>query len=84
MNIEVKAPYTDSVKARYNFQKSAAKVYDLIRRFCAENHCMVSSFDADVLAEIDRLNLVNNTQVKTIYLYNFYEHRELPDPDIYA
>lgn len=45
---------------------------------------MVSSFDADILTELENLNLVNSTNVKSIYLYNFYEHRELPEPDIYA
>lgn len=45
---------------------------------------MVSSFDADILGGLETLNLVNNTDVKAIYLYNFYEHSELPEPDIYA
>ena len=45
---------------------------------------MVSSFDTDVLYELERLNTENNTDIKAIYLYNFYEHRELPDPCIYA
>lgn len=53
-------------------------------QFGAENHCMVSSFDGDILSELENLNLVNSTSVKSIYLYNFYEHRELPEPDIYA
>lgn len=84
LNIEVKAPYHENVKSKYNFKKCIEKVYETIRRFGAENHCMISSFDGDILYELEKLNLVNNTDIKSIYLYNFYEHRELPEPNIYS
>lgn len=84
INIEVKAPYNEDVKCKYNFKKCIGQVYEAIMNFGAENHCMISSFDSDILGELERLNLVNNTDIKGIYLYNFYEHRELPHPDIYS
>jgi len=45
---------------------------------------MVSSFDADILQELQNLNLLNNTDVKCLYLHNYYEYLELPEPDIYT
>eukprot|EP00347_Sterkiella_histriomuscorum_P002298 403368694 len=84
MNIEVKAPHNRDIKVNYDYIRSIQKVYEAIRSFQAENHCMVSSFDSDILAELERLNLINNTDIKSMYLYNFYEHLELPEPDIYA
>lgn len=33
MNIEVKAPYEDNVKVRYDYKRSISKVHALIRSF---------------------------------------------------
>ena len=45
---------------------------------------MVSSFDSLVLQEFQRLNTQNNTDVRHMYLHNYYEHFELPAPEIYS
>lgn len=84
MNIEVKAPHEDQVKCNYNYKRTIRKVHETIVNSGIENHCCVSSFDSDVLAELDLLNKEMSTNVQIIYLYNFYEHEELPDPSVYA
>lgn len=84
LNIEVKAPHEDEVKAKYDIKLCISKVYELIRNYDAFNHYMVSSFDSDVLSELEALNQQNQVEVRYFQLYNFYEHYELPDPADYT
>lgn len=84
MNIEVKTPFNREVKLAYNYKQCVNLVHNLIAKYQIEEKCWVSSFDHDVLAELEHLNSVSNTNVDTIYLYNFYDNCELPDPEIYA
>ena len=84
INIEVKAPHDDDVKTRYDYKLCIKKVYEHIQRYDVMSHCIISSFDEDVLQELERLNQQYNTVVRYYQLYNFYEHLELPDPSIYT
>ncbi|CDW84767.1 glycerophosphoryl diester phosphodiesterase [Stylonychia lemnae] len=84
VNIEVKAPHEDEVKAKYDFKKCISQVYELIKNYDAFTHYTVSSFDGDILSELEALNQLNQVEVRYFQLYNFYEHYELPDPALYT
>jgi len=56
VNIEVKAPHNDDVKGKYDYKLCIRKVFDLIISNNAMSHYVISSFDPDVLLELDRLN----------------------------
>lgn len=56
LNIEVKAPHDRETRALYNFRECTRKVHELVVRFGIQDKCYVSSFDNDVLAELESLN----------------------------
>jgi len=84
INIEVKTPYCNLIKPQYDYKRAIAKIYELIINYDLQNYCCVSSFDGNLLEELDELRKEHDYWVEIIYLYNFYEHIELPDPSIYA
>lgn len=84
INIEVKTPFDQAVNQRYDFKKTIAMVYDVIREYGIADHCCISSFDQDLLEEMDNLRNAYKLKVDIIYLHNFFEHFELPDPSIYT
>lgn len=83
LNIEVKAPHDPITRERYNYKLAIEKVHALIGKH-GIRECCVSSFDHDLLGELTRLNLEHGTQVESIYLYNYYDHDELPSPEVYT
>jgi glycerophosphoryl diester phosphodiesterase len=56
----------------------------MVVRFGIHGSCYVSSFDHDVLGELESINQKTGTQVDQVYLYNYYNTDELPSPEIYA
>lgn len=83
LNIEVKAPHDPVTRERYDFKLAIEKVHALIGKH-GITECCVSSFDHELLAELSRLNAEHGTQVESIYLYNYYDHNELPEPEVYT
>ena len=49
-----------------------------------QKQCLVSSFDRDVLQHLEQIAKLNYDKIETIYLYNFYNHEVLPDPNVYC
>ena len=84
INIEVKVPHEDHAKSFYDFKKAISLVHKTIIASGLESNCCVSSFDSDILEELDSLNKCLITLVRIICLYNFEENYELPEPDVYA
>jgi glycerophosphoryl diester phosphodiesterase len=84
INIEVKTPYSKEIKTRYDYKNTISMIYELIRKYEIGAQCCVSSFDPDLLEELDSLRKLHQVNVEIIYLYNFYDHMCLPDPSIYA
>ena len=83
LNIEVKAPHDLATRERYDYKLAIEKVQTLIGKH-GIRECCVSSFDHDLLGELSRLNAKHGTQVEAIYLYNYYDHDELPSPEVYT
>ena len=83
INIEVKTPYNADIKSKYNYLNSIQAVYRLICQYELFDSCCVSSFDRDVINEIQRLVNIGSKPLDIIHLYNFYDHMELPCPDEY-
>ena len=84
INIEVKAPHEPQIRERYDYRESIRLVHMHIVNYDLEGHCCVSSFDHDILEELDNLNQLHTSKVDALYLYNFYDHNELPAPEVYA
>lgn len=55
----------------------------MIKEYDVTEHCCMSSFDRDVVMEIQRIVTLRNQNLDIIHLYNFYDHMELPEPDEY-
>ena len=55
-NIEVKAPHDLETRERYDFKECIRKVHELVCRFEIQETSYVSSFDHDILEELERLN----------------------------
>ena len=56
INIEVKAPHEPQIRERYDYRESIRLVHMHIVNYDLEGHCCVSSFDHDILEELDNLN----------------------------
>ncbi len=85
LNIEVKAPHDREKRELYDYKESIRRVHGLIKKYnvFSENVC-VSSFDHDILEELETLNQLYQTRIEAIYLYNYYDSDELPHPDVYT
>jgi hypothetical protein len=55
-NLEVKCPNDKSVKSIYRWKKCMAILHDLIQSTRMAEYCLVSSFDHEVLREMEILN----------------------------
>ena len=61
INIEVKAPHDPHIKKHYDYKKAITMVHETIVKSSLENHCCVSSFDSDVLEQLDLINREQRT-----------------------
>lgn len=59
-------------------------MHALVMKYRIEGHSCVSSFNHELLGELERINEESGSKLEAIYLYNYYENEELPAPDIYA
>lgn len=80
INIEMKTPWNEEVRARYNQTEAAEALHQLLRANDMGDHCFVSSFNAggEMLPAIEKLNAETGYHVRTVYLYNFYPECKLP------
>lgn len=72
------------MRERYNYKESIAKVHALATKYKLQGQCCVSSFNHEILEELEYLNRLHQTNIDSIYLYNFYDYDELPAPEIYT
>lgn len=56
INIEVKAPYSKEIKDKYNYRKTIEMVHELVASYSLKDHCLISSFDSDVLSTLAEVN----------------------------
>jgi len=80
LNIEMKVPYLEEPRSRYNVLKATELTHRLIQDYDLADYCFISSFNhGDVmLRNIDNLNEQTGYHVRTVYLYNFYPETVLP------
>ncbi|TNV76407.1 hypothetical protein FGO68_gene13413 [Halteria grandinella] len=94
INIELKGPRTAEFKKRYDCALAAQLVSDLVHQYEYHGRFLVSSFNADILEEIERMRLrVYGGRISVIdgapssfdiiYLYN-YENQPLPEREVYT
>lgn len=84
INLEVKTPQDPRQRERYQYKECIRLVHELVMMHGIQRDCCVSSFNHELLAELERLNQIFHTQIDTIYLYNYYDNDELPHPDVYS
>ena len=79
INIELKVPYEEEPRSRYDYHEAADLTHELLRSQEMQEHCWISSFNHDILRCIEDLNTARPAdRVRTIYLHNFLNHLELP------
>jgi len=78
INIELKVPYDKEVRDKYPWQEAAISVHHLLKETLLGPHCFISSFDHDILRQVESLSLQNDYKIRTIYLHNFYPSFSLP------
>jgi len=74
------------VSSRYDYKEAISLVHKLILKYDIAATCCVSSFNHDLLAELEELSRIHGaaSPVESIYLYNYYDNDELPHPDIFS
>jgi len=55
VNVEMKGPRTESLKPRYSCEKAANLVYELVEKYNYHGRFLVSSFNSDILREVERM-----------------------------
>jgi hypothetical protein len=55
INIEMKGPRTQELKEKYDCALVANTVYELLIKYDMHNKFLVSSFNSDILVEIERV-----------------------------
>ena len=79
INIELKVPYEEEPRSRYDYHEAADLTHELLRSQEMQEHCWISSFNPAILSCIENLNTAQpNDRIRTIYLHNFYNTFELP------
>lgn len=78
VNIEVKCPYNPDVKKLYNWRRTAAVLFDLIKKYDYNENCYVSSFHDDFLLELLSVSEKHAYPVRTVLIGTWGEDKE-PD-----
>eukprot|EP00347_Sterkiella_histriomuscorum_P006964 403350767 len=86
INIELKVPRAESALNAYRYKDCARIAHDLIQSHEMTDQVLFSSFNRDILQEIEMNNLStygDSQAVETIYLMNFHQE-QLPEPSVYT
>jgi glycerophosphoryl diester phosphodiesterase len=81
MNIEMKVPYLEDQRRKYDWHKAVRKLHSVIQEYELKDYCFVSSFFHPALREIELVSHSEFYKVRTIYLQNFYNQIGLPPLD---
>lgn len=76
VNIEVKCPYNPDVKKLYNWRRTAAVLFELIKKYDFKENCYVSSFHDDFLQEFLSVSEKNDYLVRTVLIGILSEDEE--------
>lgn len=83
INIEIKTPYTEIIRKKYDYKSSLNKVYSMIRHYGMQRTCCISSFDRELIKDALDLNKEFNEIIPIYHLYNYHDYLEIPDDFMY-
>lgn len=80
--IEMKVPWDLAIKEQYRWKVAAKETFKLLMEFDMKEHCLVQSFDSQILEEFEQICSSELYKVRTVYLHNFYNYIPLPPTEV--